>query len=74
MGFSAIRLRFDLDTDADDEAVEKLVELTERYCVVLQTIGPQRRSRACVTWCPDPPPPHVQAPVASDVGPVSAFT
>ncbi len=38
VGFSAIRLRFDLDTDADDEAVEKLVELTERYCVVLQTI------------------------------------
>lgn len=38
VGFSAIRLGFDLDTDADDEAVEKLVELTERSCVVLQTI------------------------------------
>jgi uncharacterized OsmC-like protein len=38
VGFAAIRLRFDLDTDADSPAVEKLLELTERYCVVLQTI------------------------------------
>ncbi len=35
VGFSAIRLRFDIDTDAEDDAVEKLLELTERYCVVL---------------------------------------
>ena len=33
-----IRLRFDLDTDASDEQVEKLLKLTERYCVVAQTI------------------------------------
>jgi len=38
VGFKAIRLRFDVDTDAEDAAVEKLLELTERYCVVLQTI------------------------------------
>ncbi len=38
VGFRAIRLRFDLDTPADEKAVDKLVELTERYCVVLQTI------------------------------------
>ena len=38
VGFRAIRLRFDVDTDAEDAAVEKLLELTERYCVVLQTI------------------------------------
>jgi uncharacterized OsmC-like protein len=38
VGFRAIRLRFDLETDADEAAVAKLLELTERYCVVLQTI------------------------------------
>jgi uncharacterized OsmC-like protein len=39
VGFRAIRLRFDLATDADPAKVDKLVELTERYCVVLQTIA-----------------------------------
>lgn len=38
VGFRAIRLRFEVDTDADDEAVASLLKLTERYCVVLQTI------------------------------------
>ena len=38
VGFRDIRLRFTLDTDADPEAVDKLIELTERYCVVLQTL------------------------------------
>ena len=38
MGFTAIRVRFDLHTDAEHDAIEKLLELTERYCVVLQTI------------------------------------
>jgi uncharacterized OsmC-like protein len=38
VGFRSIRLRFDLDTDADQEQVDKLVELTERYCVVLQSL------------------------------------
>ena len=38
VGFTAIRLSFDLDTEAPQEALDKLVELTERYCVVLQTI------------------------------------
>src|SRR3954464_11947719 len=38
VGFREIRLRFDLDTDAPDDQKKKLVELTERYCVVLQTI------------------------------------
>ena len=36
--FREIRLRFELDTDAPDEQTRKLIELTERYCVVLQTI------------------------------------
>ena len=38
VGFRDIRLRFELDTDAPAESVDKLLELTERYCVVLQTI------------------------------------
>jgi uncharacterized OsmC-like protein len=38
VGFRSIRLRFDLDTDADQEQVDKLVQLTERYCVVLQSL------------------------------------
>lgn len=38
VGFREIRLRFDLQSDAPDEQLRKLVELTERYCVVLQTI------------------------------------
>jgi uncharacterized OsmC-like protein len=37
VGFKSIRLTFELDTD--DERVDKLVELTERYCVVLQTLS-----------------------------------
>ncbi len=38
VGFREIRLRFDLDTDAPAEQKRKLIELTERYCVVMQTI------------------------------------
>lgn len=39
VGFRSIALTFDLDTDADRATVAKLVELTERYCVVLQTLA-----------------------------------
>ena len=38
VGFTAIRLSFSLDTDADDEKLQKLLQLTERYCVVYQTL------------------------------------
>jgi len=38
VGFRDIRLRFDLDTDADPERLETLRTLTERYCVVYQTL------------------------------------
>ena len=38
VGFQAIRLRFDLDTDATQEQLESLLRLTERYCVVYQTL------------------------------------
>jgi len=39
VGFRAIRLRFDLDTDATAEQLDKLMTLTERYCVVYQTLS-----------------------------------
>ena len=38
VGFRAIRLRFDLDTDADAEKLATLQKLTERYCVVYQSL------------------------------------
>jgi uncharacterized OsmC-like protein len=38
VGFSAIRLTFDVDSDAPQEKLDQLVKLTERYCVVYQTI------------------------------------
>jgi uncharacterized OsmC-like protein len=38
VGFRSIRLFYDVQHDADDERFAKLMELTERYCVVLQTI------------------------------------
>jgi uncharacterized OsmC-like protein len=39
VGFRSIRLHFDLDTDAGEEELATLVRLTERYCVVLQTLA-----------------------------------
>jgi uncharacterized OsmC-like protein len=38
VGFAAIRLHFDLDTGSTPEQLETLLRLTERYCVVLQTL------------------------------------
>lgn len=38
VGFQAIRLRFELDTDAPEEQLATLLRLTERYCVVYQTL------------------------------------
>ena len=38
VGFREIRLRFLLDTDADRAQLDKLLQLTERYCVVYQTL------------------------------------
>jgi uncharacterized OsmC-like protein len=38
VGFADIRLQFELDTTATDEQVATLLKLTERYCVVLQTL------------------------------------
>ena len=38
VGFAAIRVLVSIETDADDARVAKLIELTERYCVVAQTL------------------------------------
>ncbi len=38
VGFRDIRLSFDLDADADEEKIATLMKLTERYCVVYQTL------------------------------------
>jgi len=39
VGFGTIRLAFDLETDASDDDLDTLLRLTERYCVVYQTIA-----------------------------------
>lgn len=39
VGFKAIRLHFELDTDAGETEVDSLIRLTERYCVVFQTLS-----------------------------------
>jgi uncharacterized OsmC-like protein len=39
VGFSAIRLAFELETDVDEEQLATLQRLTERYCVVYQTLA-----------------------------------
>ncbi len=43
VGFAQIRLSFDVDTEAEQEKLDQLLKLTERYCVVYQTIknGPK---------------------------------
>src|SRR5437763_12368296 len=38
VGFAQIRLRFDIDSDAPQEKLDQLLKLTERYCVVYQTL------------------------------------
>jgi len=39
VGFKTVRLRFDLDSDATPDELESLIKLTERYCVVYQTLS-----------------------------------
>ena len=39
VGFQKIRLVFDLDTEANQEQIATLIRLTERYCVVYQTLN-----------------------------------
>ena len=48
VGFRSIRIKFELDTDAEADQLSKLIELTERYCVVLQTLRTPPVTSACI--------------------------
>ena len=54
VGFRSIRLSFDLETDAPEEEVATLVRLTERYCVVYQTLA--SRPTLSTVWAARPAP------------------
>ncbi len=49
VGFSAIRLRFDIDSDASEEQRATLIKLTERYCVIYQTLVNPPKLSAVIT-------------------------
>lgn len=49
VGFAAIRLHFDLDTDAPQDQIDALLKLTERYCVVYQTLSKSPRVSASIS-------------------------
>jgi uncharacterized OsmC-like protein len=51
VGFTAIRLRFDLDTDAKEEQLASLIRLTERYCVVYQTLRQSPEFTLSISSC-----------------------
>jgi uncharacterized OsmC-like protein len=53
VGFTAIRLDFDLDTDASPDQLDTLLRLTERYCVVYQTLSRPAQLTAALTARPD---------------------
>lgn len=50
VGFEAIRLRFELDGDLTQEQANNLLKLTERYCVILQTL--KHPPSLAASWCP----------------------
>lgn len=52
VGFKVIRLRFDLVTDAAQEKIDQLLELTERYCVVFQTLRKSPKTELRFTTIP----------------------
>src|SRR5690242_3588404 len=61
VGFQSIRLRFELDSDASEEQLATLIRLTERYCVVLQTLRqPREIAVSCVSHGATIPPPSGQ--------------
>jgi uncharacterized OsmC-like protein len=49
VGFGAIRLRFDLEADANEDELASLLKLTERYCVVYQTLKSSPQLSASMT-------------------------
>lgn len=58
VGYSAIRLRFDLVAEAPREQLDKLIELTERYCVVYQTLASRPSLATDLIVRPDTSPPE----------------
>ena len=52
VGFTSIRLSFDLDTGASQEQLDTLLRLTERYCVVYQTLAHPAQLAAALTKNP----------------------
>ena len=56
VGFERIRLRFELDTNASDEQLATLLRLTERYCVVYQTLRHSPTIDVSQGALPAPPP------------------
>jgi uncharacterized OsmC-like protein len=56
VGFTSIRLSFDVGTTASDEQIATLLRLTERYCVVYQTLAQPARLDATVTRSTDAGP------------------
>src|SRR5438270_2165682 len=54
VGFHAIRLAFALDTDEPQDRIDSLLKLTERYCVVLQTLRRPPELVASISAAPGP--------------------
>src|SRR5690348_5636316 len=54
VGFRAVRLAFDLDTDEPQDRIDSLLKLTERYCVVLQTLRRPPELMASISAAPRP--------------------
>jgi uncharacterized OsmC-like protein len=48
VGFTDIRLKFELDTDAPQDQIDTLLKVTERYCVVLQTLRRSPKTEATI--------------------------
>ena len=47
VGFREIRLTFDIDTDAPQDKIDSLIKLTERYCVIFQTLNKPPKLSLC---------------------------
>lgn len=53
VGFTQIRLHFDVDTEATQDQFDRLLELTHRYCVIFQTIQNSPRTDVRMTTARD---------------------
>jgi len=54
VGFREIRLRFDLETDAPQDQLDRLLNLTDRYCVIFQTIQNSPRTSVRISAVREP--------------------